>query len=202
MKTTKAYSDNIEVKNHYIRQFNGNIKADNLIRGSFQERSNSHWKGCAITCMLNPAKRKFEDLIFNHSAFETEAIQFPEWFGLLIDAFHERTSSIEFSQKFQVRLLRAIPVGFTDWQIIQWKFLKFVLESIKENSPVVVQPVIDLLDRAISGENVRKSEWSAARYAARSAAASAGSAAASAEWSAAQDSFANHLCELFEEAKI
>src|SRR5690349_8170123 len=115
MKTLKAYSNLQSVKDEYVGQFVEHIAKDNLIRGLYSERINSHWQGCAITCMLNPPKRRYEDLLTSHSSFETEAIRFPEWLGMLIDAFHERTSSIEFSQQVQTRLLNAIPVGFADW---------------------------------------------------------------------------------------
>lgn len=194
MFTGQAYSGDTKIKARYIRQFNAHVKADDLIRGSYVESVNSHWQGCAVSCVLNDRKIPRDAVKTNHNAFETEPIKFPEWLGLLIDHFHEHTSSIEFSQRFQVRLLKAIPVGFTDWQTVQFQFLKFVLESCKHLNPKPVQRTIDLFDRALQGDMPSDSEWSAAELAAWSA---AGSAARS----AANDSLANHLCELFEARK-
>jgi hypothetical protein len=186
-----AYSNKPSIKTKYVRQFNQHIKQENLIRGDYKVPVNSHFKGCAITCMLNDPKTPYSQVKINHSAFVTEPIQFPEWLGILIDSFHEKTSSIEFSQDFQVRLLKAIPVGFSDWKTIQLKFLIFVLEDCKIHNPELVQTVIDLLNREIAGDAPTGAEWSAARSAAESV---AESAAESAAW----DKFANHLVELFE----
>jgi len=220
MKTLEAYSNSTTIKNRYVKQMQAHIKADDLIRGQYVQSTNNHWQGCAVSCILNDRKTDKNDVKYAHGQFETEPIQFPEWLGMLIDHLHEYTSSIEFSQKFNVRLLKAIPPGFKNWQQVQWKFLRFVLESCKKHNPEPVQIVIDLFDRAIAGDMPSDSEWSAARSAARSAAWSAAesaawsaarsaawsaawSAARSAAWSAAEsaaeDSYANYLCELFEQ---
>jgi hypothetical protein len=186
----QAYSNKQAVKTLYIDRFDQHVKADNLIRGDYKVPVNNHFRGCAITCMLNDPKTEYSELIIRHSAFETEPIRFPEWLGLLIDSFHEKTSSIEFSQDFQVRLLKSVPVGFTDWQTIKSKFLIFVLEDCKAHNPEPVQRVIDLLNREIAGDSPTEDEWSAASTAASTAADSAWSAARSSAGSAADSAWA------------
>ena len=128
-KLLEAFSNNTAVKSQYIRDFETHIEKDNLIRGSYSEKVNSHWNGCAITCLLNSPDAKFNEITINHADFETTAIQFPEWLGRLIDKLHENVSSIEFSQQFNLNLLDVIPVGFSNWEQIKWRFISAILQE-------------------------------------------------------------------------
>jgi hypothetical protein len=188
-----AYSNKQTVKDKYIKQFRHHIELDNLIRGDYLIQTNSHWRGCAITCMLNDPKTPVEKVTEDHQAFERRTIRFPEWLGILIDSIHEETSSIEFSQEFQVKLLESIPVGFSDWKTIRIKFLIYVLEDCKIHYPLPVQSAINLLQREINGDPPTETEYSAPRSVARSV---AWSASKSATWSAVASAVSSASCSV------
>ena len=197
----QAFSNSTAIKRRYIAQFKAHVKADDLIRGEYMKRTNSHWRGCAITCILNDRTANPQDVIQSHVKFETEPIQFPEWLGFLIDKLHENTSSIEFSAKWNLRLLKAIPEGFSDFDAIKWQFLSHLLvENIKRVEALQISD--ELKAQVIAAiqqcKNYVDSDHPAADAVARLVAASAAFAAEASVWSAAYDDYANLLIKLFQ----
>ena len=126
-----------------------------------------------------------------HKKFSDD-MQMPLWFPHLLDSVFEGLPDGT-RQKFAVDVIRAIPVGFSNWQSFYHRISIFNIEKICKNAdhPIVRQAIADIV---VLHKNEEKDDrkWSAARLAAwsaRSAAESAWSArsarsAAESAWSA------------------
>lgn len=203
MKKLIAYNNRQSNKDLILKRHAKHIELDTLIRGQgYMERTNAHWKGCNITCLLNKPSVKPENVTTSHANFNNTPFYYPTWLGHLLDCIHERCSSMEFSQQFTHDLIEAIPLGFFDWRPIMMKFLLFVLQDIRQYNPKAVNPVIKLYKREISSDIPAVQEWRDAADAATAAyAAAAGAAAYATAAYAAIDRYALYLIQLFKEAK-
>ena len=189
-----AYHNDPAIKAKYVGRMLAHQKADELIHNTYWK----HGKGCAVGCTIHSG---------NHAAYETE-LGWPEWLAHLEDTMFEGMSKTA-SCRFPMRLLSAVPVGFSDWDRLYHAFCAFLLRDVcrfdRTKYPDVasaVDAVIYLHERWTETDDqawsaawlkARLAAWSAARSAVDSAVLSAAqatelaaqAAARSAAWSAA-----------------
>ena len=180
MVPLRAYHNDPAVKAKHVGHMRAHQEADELIHNQYWEDG----KGCAISCTVHSG---------DHAAYETE-LGFPEWLAHLEDMFFERMTKTD-SQRFPLRLLEAIPVGFADWDRLYHDICAFLLRDVCEfdrkrfpNVAATVDTVIRLHERRMAAGDPA---WLAAREAAWAAqqmmaARTAESAAYSAAWDAAE----------------
>lgn len=150
----------------YQARVKGHEDADHLIQGY------GYWKdgkGCALGCTMEVNNN-------SHQKFHEEIA--PEWLAHLADHLFESLQK-EDARKWTGQFLDAIPVGipYDQFNAVRDRFQIFWLErqqtqiDVKEYPQVneASQTVIDLLNRALRGEEPESAAWSAAESAARSA---------------------------------
>ena len=191
-----AYHNDPAIKAKYVGRMLIHQKADELIHNTYWK----HGKGCAVGCTIHSD---------NHAAYETE-LGMPEWFAHLEDEIFEGMSATA-SRRFPLRLLSAVPIGFSDWDRLYHAFCAFLLRDVcmfdrtkYPDTASAVDAVICLHERWTETDDqawaaalkaawtvaqtaallkARLAAWSAARSAARPA---AQSVALPATWSVAQ----------------
>ena len=158
-------------------------------------KQNGTFKGCSVGCFLHdiyPAKTAYEigDLDGKHKII-ADHFGYPEWLVLLQDNIFEGLPETD-RGNWHVNLAKSIDALASEpnWQVILHKVHVALLKVSYANagqSQNVVQSVIDLHERAASGEVVSEELWSAAYFSADyDADYAARSAARSAAWSAAR----------------
>ena len=167
----KAFHDDPEIQKKYIGRLEKHYKLDEIVKGQYWEDG----KGCAVGCTVHSN---------SHNCYELE-LGVPEWVARLEDTLFEGMPN-EKAKEFPLKLLKAIPIGFENWQHIYHQLCAFVLEDICKNTDnKLVHDAICNIITLHKTESKDESAWSAARSAAWSARSAAWSAR-SAAWSAAR----------------
>ena len=180
----KAFHNDKAVKKKYIARVLEHQKADQVMRGRYWDKQpDGVFRGCAVGCTLHSGE---------HQAYETE-LGIPEWLARLEDYLFENMATGY--KTWPHRFLRAIPVGFDNWDYVWHKFSIYLLLEDEEaaikhadEDAHQVQAIAALHQAAIDDPEGDRSAaclaaWSAAWSAARSAERSAAWLAA---WSAAR----------------
>ena len=176
-----AYHNDPAVKAKHVSRMETHMKADELVRLIYWENG----KGCAVGCTIHSD---------DHAAYETD-LGWPQWLAHLEDTMFEGMAE-EAAQQFPLRLLTAVPVGFSDWDCLYHDFCTHVLRDIcafnRKASPDVVDTVDAIIRLHVQWMAVEDHVWLTARSAAESAARSAQSAdqptASSVAWAASRTS--------------
>ena len=175
-----AFHNKQEEKEALLKQLQEHYDQDEVIKGQYWEDG----KGCAVGCTVHSDK---------HDCYETQ-LGIPVWVARLEDTLFEGMPN-EKAKEFPLKLVKAIPTGFDNWQHIYHQLCIYILEKECKNTdhPLVKQAICDIitLHRKESKED---KEWSAAWSA-------AGSAAWSAARSAAHYNISEKLIELLEAEK-
>jgi len=169
----EAFLNDKKIQRKFIRRLEEHSKLDEIIKGQYWEDG----KGCAVGCTIHSD---------THNCYEIE-LGIPEWVARLEDSLFEGMPN-EQAKEFPLKLLKAVPLGFSNWQHIYHQLCIFMLEDICKNTDnkLVQKAVCDIITLHKT-ESKDVSAWSAAESAAWSAAESAAwSAAESAAWSAAE----------------
>lgn len=180
-----------------IANSKAHYEADMLLKGTYGKLIDSHFKGCSVGCHLKDIRPDFdgeEHYYDSKHAIVAAHYGYPEWLALLQDTIFEGLPGGE-NNKWHVQLAEAIAALPDDvnWQTILHRvhvgILRISYATAGEASEAV-KTVLDLHERAASGEDISDEMWSAAvsaaEYAAWSAGSDAWSAARSAAWSAAE----------------
>ena len=156
----QAYHGDPAVKAKYIARMREHQEADELVCGIDWENG----KGNAVGCTVHTD---------NSTAYETE-LGMPEWLARLEELLFEGMTN-ETAQQFPVKLLEAVPIGFSDWDDVYHGFCAHTLRECRfdrEKFPDVVVAldiIVDLHeDRSRDGE-----AWDVALSAALAVASSA-----------------------------
>ena len=178
----KTYHNDPSIKSKYIARVKAHRLADELI----QETGWENGKGCAVGCTLEN---------YDHSRYPIE-LGMVEGLARLEDHIFEALAPAD-AMNWPEQFLSAMPEGIDEQtqMILLDQFQVFWLKRQKtqfngEDYPQAITAIdktIELLNRAISGDEPELAAWSATRSAARSATrAAAESAARAAAWSAAE----------------
>lgn len=62
-------------------------------------------------------------------SLDLELIEFPEWVGRYVHKVKCDCTSVDFSSIFVIKLLLAVPVGFSDWERIRRKFVSILMQE-------------------------------------------------------------------------
>lgn len=176
MKTLTAYNGSDELKAKTIADYEQHIRDDDFIRGNYKAQNGNTFKGCAITCLLNPPNTPFGKVTTTHKLGE-KRLGFPEWLMYVTDRYYEGHTTMKEGQNWSLSLLKAIPVGFTDWHIVKAKFATYVLKQQPQTESA--KRVLGLLKRELTDNRPTIQEWKGvgAAYAAAYADASADASA-------------------------
>jgi len=186
-----AYHNDKKIKTKYLDRVKKHRLADEIVHGRYWESG----KGCAVGCTVHGS---------DHNAYETE-LGIPAWVAHLEDYLFEEMENGD-AQNWPERLLKAIPVGASNWDEIEHKYHHWLLvdpeagvlrytanaadPELREQIETSIKTVADLHERRVSKDSKdfesARSAAESARSAAESAARSARSAAWSASWSAAE----------------
>ena len=169
----QAYHGDPAVKAKHVVRMRAHQEAGELVHGVYWNNG----RGCGIGCTIHSD---------DHAAYETE-LGWPEWLARLEDRIFEGMTK-EAAQQFPLRLLTAVPVGFSDWDGLYHEFCAYILCDICEFDDVAYPNVRAAVDGVIRLHETRSQDdvvwsaassaaWLAARLAARSAAWSKGTAA-------------------------
>jgi len=171
MSQLLAFHNDQTLKQKTISQLEEHYKQDQIIQGTYWENG----KGCAVGCTIHSD---------NHKDYET-VLGIPQWIAHLEDKLFEGMQN-KYARLFPLKLIKSIPIGFSNWQSIHHKISVFLLEDICKNTdhPTVKQAIHNIIQLHKS-ESTDKAKWIAAHSAAHSAADSAARSAYSAACSAA-----------------
>ena len=180
-----------ETRKELLKRSKAHLKADMLLKGTYASNGQG-FRGCSIGCHLHDIYPEMsipevEDLSDKHQRV-SEHYGYPEWLARLQDTIFEGLPK-DVAPEWHVELaevLNKTPDDY-DWQAALHRVHIAILRTALNASgsaKEVVETVIDLHERAASGENVPDELWSAAWSAAWSARAAAWSAARAAAWSA------------------
>ena len=204
MNTLLSFHGDEKLKETMIEEIEKHRKADAIIQGTYGNKDDKEFKGCAVGCSIQSLNKGLDTS--DHSIYEKE-LGIPEWLARLEDKLFEGLP-VEESKKWPGDFMQAIPIG-VNLEHVKYKFCVFLLkenidrvltlkieDSLKEQVVSAIRDVLTLHENAINtgiwDESAARSAESAAESAARSAASaawsaawSAASAARSAAWSAA-----------------
>jgi len=197
MKTT--YKNDAAFKAMFVAETIKHRKADELIKGTYEQGGNGTFKGCAVGCAIETINNQLGKSHDNsdHSVLEEESL-YPEWLAHLQDTIFEGLEE-SLSQTWPERFSKAIPVGveFTDLDKVKYQFCIYLLEeniktvkgldisdSLRTEVIDSIRQVVKVHENALStgewdGSAAESAAWSATGYAGY-----AGSAARSAARSA------------------
>ena len=143
----EAYHGKEEIKQKYLDRVLAHREADEIIKGQYWENG----KGCAVGCTIHDS---------SHASYETE-LGLPEWLALLEDKLFEDMPN-EDAKLFPEKFLLAIPIGAKNFDLVKWKFLRFVLDeqvvladglkiddSLKEQVIEAIVGVLEVINHAI-----------------------------------------------------
>lgn len=175
----QAFLNDPKVQTKFIDRVQTHHDLDEIIKGKYWEDG----KGCAVGCTVHSG---------SHNCYELE-LGIPEWMARLEDALFEGMPN-EHAKEFPLKLLKAIPLGFENWQHIYHQIHRFILKDICKDTDnkLVKQAICDIITLHMK-ESKDESAWSAARSAAWSA--------KSAAWAAAYYSISEELIRLLEAEK-
>jgi len=188
----KAFLNDKKIKQKYIKRLEQHYKHDEIIKGKYWEDG----KGCAVGCTVHSD---------SHKCYESE-LGIPEWLAYLEDRLFEGMTNDK-AKEFPLRFIKAIPVGFENWQHVYHQICIYNLTEIcQDTDNKIVHKAISDIITLHRNEETDKKKWSAAWSAARSAAESAARSAArstarsaeSAARSAAYYKISEKLIELLE----
>ena len=167
-KQLLAFKNEPKIKEKLLIQLQNHYDADEIIKGQYWEGG----KGCAVGCTVHSD---------SHYCYELE-LGIPMWVAYLEDTLFEGMPNKD-AKEFPLKLIKAIPTGFSNWQHIYHKLCIHILEKECKNTdhPLVKQAICDIITLH-KGESLDKAAWGDAYSAAYSA---AEFAAESAAWSAA-----------------
>jgi len=165
-----AFKNKQSIKDHTIQQLEAHYAADEIIKGTYWENG----EGCAVGCTIHSGY---------HLSYETE-LGLPVWLAYLEEYLFEYLPNNK-AKKFPLKLIKAIPVGFTDWirvyhELCIYLFTDIIKTESNKKVTKVVEDIITLHTKAVKGEIVSDMQWSAVRSAVESAAESTRSAVRSA----------------------
>ncbi len=178
-----AFHGKVDEKEGLLKQLQDHYDQDEIIKGEYWEKG----KGCAIGCTIHSDK---------HNKYESK-LGIPEWIARLEDRLFEGMKNAD-SKEFPSRLIKAIPVGFSNWQHVYHQLYIHILEKECKNIDhelvkKAFYDVIELHKQESKNKKLWSAAWSVAESAADSATESAArsavksaarSAAESAAWSA------------------
>lgn len=185
-------------KQEFLKQSKAHFAADMLRKGFYAIEYAEQFKGCSVGCHLHYIKPELGDQAIsnmaNKHAIVAEHYGYPEWLARLQDQIFEGLPNGE-SAKWHVQLaetLAKLPPRY-NWQLALHRVHVAILRISYKTAgsmQAMVKQVLDLHERAATGERVSDELWSAARSTARNTAwnvafSAAESAARSAAWSAA-----------------
>ena len=155
----RAYHNDLTVKAKFVVRMKAHVDANDLVRRIYWENG----KGCGIGCTIHSD---------DHKAYETE-LGWPEWLAHLKDRIFEKMSDAA-AREFPLRLLEAVPAGFSDWDELHHDFCIFLLRDICEfdrtkypAAAATINTVIRLHEKRVGAGD---SAWLKAREAADTAA--------------------------------
>ena len=168
MQKTKliAFHGKADEKEELLKQLQDHYDQDEIIKGKYWEGG----KGCAVGCTIH------SDV---HKSYETE-LGIPEWLARLEDVLFEGMDNPD-AKEFPLRLIKAIPTGFSNWNHIYHQLCVHILEKeCKNTDHKTVSKAIDDIIKLHRQESEDKKLW----YAAARLAGSAAGSAQLASWSA------------------
>jgi len=162
----KAFKNSQQIKTKFIQRLESHYIQDEIIKGQYWEDG----KGCAVGCTIHSD---------SHNCYETE-LGIPEWVARLEDVLFEGIPN-EYAKEFPLKLLKSIPIGYSNWRHVYHQLCVFMLEKTCKNinNKIVVKAICDIITLHKT-ESKDEAAWSDVRSAAWSA---AGSAAESTTWS-------------------
>ena len=153
----RAYHNDPAVKAKFVGRMKAHVDADELIRCTYWEDG----KGCAVGCTIHSS---------NHHAYETE-LGWPEWLAYLEDRIFEGMSRAA-SRQFPLRLLEAVPTGFSGWDNLHHDFCAFLLRKFCKFDRTQYPDLANIVDTVIRLHEKRAepgdSAWMGVRSAAES----------------------------------
>lgn len=162
-------------KQEFLDQSRAHYAADMLLKGTYGDVEQGHFKGCSVGCHLKHIDPNFDgDNIEDKHSIVAEHYGYPAWLAHLQDAVFEGLPNGE-SARWHVQLaetIHALPDGY-DWQAAMHRAHVAILRisyRTAGSAQDAVKAVIDLHERAARGEVIEDGEWSAAYSAADSAA--------------------------------
>ena len=155
-----AYHGKISVKRKYLARVRQHRKADELIKGIYQDKDYAGtWRGCAVGCTLHSSE---------HDAYETE-LGIPRQLALLEDAIFEglpEPTHLEWPERFLNAItvsadLRGVHHQFTIWLLLdeQHGVIRFV-ET--DGARTLMRRIANLHERSAAGNRPPQDEWDAA----------------------------------------
>ncbi len=178
-----AFHGKVNEKEILLKQLQDHYDQDEIIKGEYWEKG----KGCAVGCTIHSDK---------HNKYESR-LGIPEWVARLEDRLFEGMENAD-SKEFPSRLIKAIPVGFSNWKHVYHKLYIHILEKECKNIDHELvkntfYDVIELHKRESKNKKLWSTAWSVAESAADAASESASrsavksvsrSVAESASWAA------------------
>ena len=182
----KAYHSKPELKKMMVKEAIKHRKADQLIKGDYENTDAGKFRGCAVGCTINSLRIwSGKKIGFNdHASYETE-LGIPRILARLEDGIFEQLPD-DLAMTWPQRFLEAAPVG-ADLSKVGDKFLHWLLVDPQDGvikfaktdrTEKAIQDVADLYVKKIAGEVVEADEWKKARAYATTAAYAATYAAA------------------------
>ena len=152
-----AYHNDPAVKERHVVRMRAHQKADELIHGT-------HWKdgkGSVVGCTVHSS---------DYTAYETE-LGMPVWLAFLEDQIFDGMPK-QAAQRFPLRLLEAMPVGFYDWDGLYHDFCAHALRDICKFDRTRYPNVATVLDSVVrlheEWRDANDPAWILARTAAKS----------------------------------
>ena len=148
----QAFHNSQEEKDTILKQLQQHYDQDEIIKGIYWEDG----KGCAVGCLLHSS---------DHSLFPSK-MGWPVWFGKLIDTLFERMNN-ESAKQFPIKITKAIPPGFSNWDSTYHKICAFMLEDVCKNiDHLTVKKAIADIIQLHKNEEKDEEKWKVARSAA------------------------------------
>jgi hypothetical protein len=192
----KAFHNQESIKQFRLDQADFHIEHDQLLAGTYGEGKGTNFKGCSIGCHYGGDHNKAE-----------EVDGLPEWYARLADTIFEGLPE-EKQPWWHKAWFQAVPVGFSDFDLVKAKFLVYLLKEqldlvesldigadLKDQVLDAIKGSLDFQATAVANggrvdpeaaREARAAAWEAARAAeAASEARGAWAAARAAAWAAA-----------------
>jgi hypothetical protein len=113
----KAFHNQESIKQFRLDQADFHIEHDQLLAGTYGEGVGQNFKGCSIGCHYRGDYKKAE-----------EVDGLPEWYARLASAIFEGLPESKLAW-WHKAWFDAVPVGFSDFDLVKAKFLVYLLEE-------------------------------------------------------------------------